>query len=152
MRFCGGFKVYPSEVESCLAQHRAGALSAVIGVPHATWGEAVMAVALLKEGAGVEAAELIAHVTERKGVVRAPKVVEFVSALPLTPPGRTKPYQHHQIWSARPRRCCGRQAGGRRADITSRWVPPVHPAIPSYASSRWQLLTIGAVDAGNALT
>jgi fatty-acyl-CoA synthase len=73
MRFCGGFKVYPNEVESCLAQHRAGALSAVIGVPHAPWGEAVMAVALLKEGAGVEAAELIAHVTERKGWCRHPR-------------------------------------------------------------------------------
>lgn len=32
----------------------------------------------------VDTAELIAFVTERKGVVQAPKLVEFVDALPLT--------------------------------------------------------------------
>ena len=84
MVISGGFNVYSSEVESCLAQHPAVALSAVIGVPHPKWGEAVMAVVVLKAGARVEAAELIAFVTERKGVVQAPKRVEFVDALPLT--------------------------------------------------------------------
>jgi fatty-acyl-CoA synthase len=84
MVISGGFNVYSSEVESCLAQHPAVALSAVIGVPHPKWGEAVMAVVVLQEGARVDAAELVAHVTARKGVVQAPKVVEFVEALPLT--------------------------------------------------------------------
>ncbi|MGR4871633.1 hypothetical protein ACIPRI_22535 [Variovorax sp. LARHSF232] len=60
------------------------ALAAVIGVPHEKWGEAVMAVVVVKEGACVDAAELIAFVTDRKGVVQAPKAVEFVNALPLT--------------------------------------------------------------------
>ncbi|MGJ7524937.1 AMP-binding protein [Variovorax sp. GB1P17] len=84
MIISGGFNVYSSEVESCLAQHPAIALSAVIGVPHEKWGEAVMAVVVLKDGAQVEAAELIAFVTDRKGVVQAPKVVVFADALPLT--------------------------------------------------------------------
>jgi fatty-acyl-CoA synthase len=43
-----------------------------------------MAVVVRKEGARVDAAELVAHVTARKGVVQAPKMVEFVDALPLT--------------------------------------------------------------------
>ncbi len=85
MIISGGFNVYSSEVESCLAQHPGVALSAVIGVPHEKWGEAVMAVVVRKkEGAPVEAAELIAFVTERKGVVQAPKLVAFVDMLPLT--------------------------------------------------------------------
>ncbi len=84
MIISGGFNVYSSEVESCLAQHPAVALSAVIGVPHEKWGEAVMAVVVVKEGARVDAAELIAFVIARKGVVQAPKAVEFVDALPLT--------------------------------------------------------------------
>ncbi|HSW18553.1 MAG TPA: AMP-binding protein [Ramlibacter sp.] len=84
MIISGGFNVYSSEVESCLAQHPGVALSAVIGVPHEKWGEAVMAVVVAKEGARIEAAELIAFVTARKGVVQAPKVVSFVDALPLT--------------------------------------------------------------------
>ncbi|RZL94018.1 MAG: acyl-CoA synthetase [Variovorax sp.] len=84
MIITGGFNVYSSEVENCLAQHPAVALSAVIGVPHEKWGEAVMAVVVVKDGAQVDADELIAFVTARKGVVQAPKVVEFVAALPLT--------------------------------------------------------------------
>ncbi|MEJ8847571.1 AMP-binding protein [Variovorax rhizosphaerae] len=84
MIISGGFNVYSSEVENCLALHPAVALSAVIGVPHEKWGEAVMAVVVLKEGARVPAEELVAFVTERKGVVQAPKMVEFVAALPLT--------------------------------------------------------------------
>ncbi|QFZ84042.1 AMP-binding protein [Variovorax paradoxus] len=85
MIISGGFNVYSSEVESCLAQHPGVALSAVIGVPHEKWGEAVMAVVVRKkEGAPVDAAELIAFVTERKGVVQAPKLVTFVDTLPLT--------------------------------------------------------------------
>lgn len=84
MIITGGFNVYSSEVENCLAQHPAVALSAVIGVPHEKWGEAVMAVVVKKDGARVEVDDLIAFVTERKGVVQAPKAVEFVEALPLT--------------------------------------------------------------------
>ncbi|MDM0021154.1 AMP-binding protein [Variovorax saccharolyticus] len=84
MIISGGFNVYSSEVENCLAQHPAVALSAVIGVPHDKWGEAVMAVVVLKEGAAAGADELVAFVSARKGVVNAPKVVEFVPALPLT--------------------------------------------------------------------
>ncbi|HYP85825.1 AMP-binding protein [Variovorax sp.] len=85
MIISGGFNVYSSEVEGCLAQHPGVALSAVIGVPHAKWGEAVMAVVVAKPGAALSADELIAFVTQRKGVVQAPKFVELVDSLPLTP-------------------------------------------------------------------
>jgi fatty-acyl-CoA synthase len=43
MIISGGFNVYSSEVENCLALHPAVAASAVIGVPHDKWGEAVTA-------------------------------------------------------------------------------------------------------------
>ncbi|MDM0015267.1 AMP-binding protein [Variovorax sp. J22P168] len=85
MIISGGFNVYSSEVEGCLAQHPGVALSAVIGVPHAKWGEAVMAVVVPKPGTTLSAEELIAFVSQRKGVVQAPKFVEIVDSLPLTP-------------------------------------------------------------------
>jgi fatty-acyl-CoA synthase len=84
----GGFNVYPREVEDVLASHPAVAMAAVIGVPDPRWGEAVKAVVVLKEGARVEAAELIDLVRERKGSVMAPKLVEFAESLPLTPLGK----------------------------------------------------------------
>ena len=80
----GGFNVYPKEVEDVLESHPAVAMSAVIGVPDPKWGEAVTAFVVVKGGAGVSAAELIALVKQKKGPVYAPKAVHLVEALPLT--------------------------------------------------------------------
>ncbi len=59
-------------------------MSAVIGVPHAKWGEAVTALVVLKPDASVTEQALIDYVTERKGVVCAPKSVSFETELPHT--------------------------------------------------------------------
>jgi fatty-acyl-CoA synthase len=88
MVISGGFNIFTREVEDCLAQHPAVATAAVIGVPHARWGEAVTAFVVLRPGASVDAEELIALVRDRKGAVQAPKTLEFVSALPLTAVGK----------------------------------------------------------------
>lgn len=88
MIISGGFNVYPSEVENCLAQHMAIARSAVIGVPDAKWGEAVTAVVVARPGIAVTKEEVIAHVVQHKGVVNAPKQVIFVDELPLTALGK----------------------------------------------------------------
>lgn len=84
----GGFNVYPREIEDCLAQHPSVAMSAVIGVPDEKWGEAVKAVIVLKAGAEPDAAALTAAVRAAKGVHYAPKLIEFVNALPMTAVGK----------------------------------------------------------------
>ena len=84
----GGFNVFPREVEDVLTAHPAVAAAGVVGVPDDTWGEAVKAVVVLRPGAHVDAAELIARVREAKGPVHAPKSVDFVDALPLTGLGK----------------------------------------------------------------
>jgi len=88
MIISGGFNVYPSEVENCLAQHPDVAVSAVIGVPDDKWGEAVTAIVVRKPGATVSQAEIIAFVTQKKGVVNAPKTVVFEDEIPLTALGK----------------------------------------------------------------
>ncbi|RYF49943.1 MAG: acyl-CoA synthetase, partial [Comamonadaceae bacterium] len=88
MIISGGFNVYPSEVENCLAQHPAVATSAVIGVPHDKWGEAVTAIVVLREDAHATEAEIIEYVVAHKGVVNAPKAVIFEAELPLTALGK----------------------------------------------------------------
>lgn len=85
----GGSNVYPREVEDVLTAHAAVASAAVIGVPHAIWGEAVAAFVVLREGAKAEAADLIAYVRERKGPLIAPKQIIFADVLPTTPFGKT---------------------------------------------------------------
>jgi fatty-acyl-CoA synthase len=84
----GGFNVFPREIEDVLATHPAVSASAVIGVPDPTWGEAVKAVIALRPGSPATAAELTALVRERKGPHHAPKSVDFVDAIPLTPVGK----------------------------------------------------------------
>jgi fatty-acyl-CoA synthase len=84
----GGFNVYAREVEDVLVEQPGVRQAAVIGVPDAKWGEAVKAVVVREPGAAISAEQLIAAVRERKGAVQAPKTVEFVDALPLSPLGK----------------------------------------------------------------
>jgi long-chain acyl-CoA synthetase len=78
----GGFKVYPREVEEVLFQHPAVADAAAVGVPDPNLGEVIWAYVVKKPGATVTAEELIAFVRERVAHYKAPRVVEFRTALP----------------------------------------------------------------------
>jgi fatty-acyl-CoA synthase len=84
----GGFNVYPREIEDIMGEHAAVSQVAVIGVPHEKWGEAVKAFVVLKPGMEASEADLVAPVAERKGSFQAPKVVEFIEAIPQTPVGK----------------------------------------------------------------
>lgn len=84
----GGFNVYPREIEDILAAHPAVAQVAVIGVPHAKWGEAVKAFVVLRAGQSVEPQVLIDSVAQRKGSFQAPKFIEFIDSIPQTAVGK----------------------------------------------------------------
>jgi fatty-acyl-CoA synthase len=84
----GGFNVYPREVEDVIATHPSVAAVGVIGVPDETWGEAVKAVVVLREGKTLDLDELMALVKEHKGSHHAPKSVDIVDSLPLSPLGK----------------------------------------------------------------
>ena len=84
----GGFKVYPADVEACLARHRAVEECAVFGVPDAKWGEAVNAAVVLRAGHEATAEQLIAWVKAELGSVKAPKHIWFVETLPRNAAGK----------------------------------------------------------------
>ena len=82
----GGFNVYPKEIELILDDLEGVAESAVIGVPHPDFGEAVVAVVI---GAGEETA-LIAQCREKLAGFKAPKRVFFVEDLPRNAMGKVQ--------------------------------------------------------------
>jgi fatty-acyl-CoA synthase len=88
MIITGGFNVYPKEIEDLLSSHPSVARVAVIGVPDPKWGEAIKAIVVPREGASVDGNALIELVRARKGPVKAPKSIETVDEIPLTPVGK----------------------------------------------------------------
>src|SRR3546814_20754210 len=85
----GGFNIYPREIEDIIGEHPAASQVAVIGVPHAKWGEAVTALVVLRTGQRADASALITMVAARKGSFQAPQIVEFIEALSQTAVGKT---------------------------------------------------------------
>jgi malonyl-CoA/methylmalonyl-CoA synthetase len=86
----GGYNVYPAEVESVLNEMAGVAESAVIGVPHPDFGEAVVAVAVAKPGAALDAAALVARIKERIANFKVPKQLFVVSELPRNAMGKVQ--------------------------------------------------------------
>ncbi len=82
--------MYPAEVESVLAAHPAVADVAVIGVPDADMGKAVLAVVELRPGAVASADDLIACARRDLSHYKCPRRVEFVAALPREPHGKVR--------------------------------------------------------------
>lgn len=101
----GGFNVFPKEVEDALHAHPAVAVAAVVGVPDEKWGEAVKAVVVLKAGMKASEEELIRICKQKKGSIMAPKSIDFVEGIPLTPLGKPdKKALRETYWKGRKRR------------------------------------------------
>lgn len=84
----GGFNVYPREIEEVLMRHPDVAQVAVIGVPHDTHGEEVLAVVVLRNGDVFEPSAIIEWSQQYLGKHKYPRRVERVDALPLGPSGK----------------------------------------------------------------
>lgn len=88
MIISGGFNIFPREVEDVISTHPSVATVAVVGTPDDKWGEAVTAVIVLRKGATLNVDELIALVKEKKGSHHAPKSVEIMDSIPMSPLGK----------------------------------------------------------------
>ena len=90
MIISGGEKVYPSEVEEVLAGHPDVGEVAVIGVPDAKWGEAVMAVVVARPGREPPAQRLIEHARSKLAGYKCPRSVTFIrdDEMPRTATGK----------------------------------------------------------------
>jgi len=78
----GGFNVYPKEVELEIDALAGVIESAVIGVPHHDFGEAVVAVVVPEKGAVLNEAAIIADLRKRLAAYKVPKRVMVADELP----------------------------------------------------------------------
>jgi fatty-acyl-CoA synthase len=99
MIISGGENVYPAEVESGLMRHPAIAEVAVIGEPDEQWGEAILAVAVLKSGQVLTIEELREFAGEFLARYKLPRRLEIVAALPRNATGKILKYQLRQMFA-----------------------------------------------------
>ncbi|BBZ30549.1 3-[(3aS,4S,7aS)-7a-methyl-1,5-dioxo-octahydro-1H- inden-4-yl]propanoyl:CoA ligase [Mycolicibacterium madagascariense] len=88
MYICGGFNVYPAEIEQVLARLDGVADSAVIGVPDERLGEVGKAFVVTRAGARLDEASVIAYTREHLANFKTPRSVAFVDVLPRNPGGK----------------------------------------------------------------
>jgi malonyl-CoA/methylmalonyl-CoA synthetase len=86
----GGYNVYPKEIELALDALPGVAESAVIGVPHPDFGEAVAAVVVPKEGSKLDPAALIAEMKKNFANYKVPKQIHLVGELPRNAMGKVQ--------------------------------------------------------------
>ena len=85
MVITGGFNVFSAEVEAAITELPQVRSAAVFGIPDEKWGEQVHAAVIAD---GISADAIISHAKERLGGVKAPKSIEFLEEIPITPNGK----------------------------------------------------------------
>ena len=86
----GGYNVYPAEIEGYVNDLPGVAESAVIGVPHPDFGEAVVAVVVRKPGAALEGAAVTTALKAQIANFKVPKQVYVVDELPRNTMGKVQ--------------------------------------------------------------
>jgi acyl-CoA synthetase (AMP-forming)/AMP-acid ligase II len=88
MYICGGFNVYPAEVEQALMRLDGVADVAVIGVPDERLGEVGKAFVVRRAGADLDEQAVIAYSREHVANFKTPRSVVFCESLPRNPGGK----------------------------------------------------------------
>jgi malonyl-CoA/methylmalonyl-CoA synthetase len=86
----GGFNVYPKEIESEIDAMPGVIETAVIGVPHADFGEGVTAVVVCNKGTDISEAKVLGALDGRLAKFKMPKRVLFVDELPRNAMGKVQ--------------------------------------------------------------
>lgn len=86
----GGFNVYPKEVETEIDQIPGIVESAVVGLPHADFGEGVTAVVVCEKGSQLDERSVLASIEGRLAKFKQPKRILFVDELPRNTMGKVQ--------------------------------------------------------------
>ena len=87
----GGYRIGPAEIEDCLLTHPAVQLAGVVGKPDPIRGSVVAAFIQLAHGFDASdelAAEIAAHVKTKLAAYEFPRIVRFITDMPMTTTGK----------------------------------------------------------------
>jgi fatty-acyl-CoA synthase len=88
MYISGGSNVYPREIEEKMLKHEAVAEIAILGMPDRVWGEVGVAVCVLRPGATLTEAALLAWLEGQVTRYKLPRQVHFWDELPKSAYGK----------------------------------------------------------------
>lgn len=86
----GGYNVYPKEIEGVLDEHPGVQESAVVGVPHPDFGEAVLAVVVARPGHELDPVAMQAALKSQIANYKVPKKIHVVDELPRNAMGKVQ--------------------------------------------------------------
>ncbi|BCH29878.1 fatty-acid--CoA ligase [Mesorhizobium sp. L-8-10] len=84
----GGYNIFPTEIENCIAEHPAVSEVAVFGVPDPKWGDRIVAVISLSPGGATDSDEIREYCRGKIANFKIPKQVHIWDKLPKGPTGK----------------------------------------------------------------
>ena len=86
----GGYNIYPKELELIIDEIDGVKESAVIGLPHADFGECIVAVIVKKDGADLHKEDIVKELESKVARFKQPRHVFFVDELPRNTMGKVQ--------------------------------------------------------------
>ncbi len=97
MLICGGFNVYPAEIEEYLFTHPKVQNVSVIGVPDVVFGEVAVAYVIPREGETIDPQEIVDYCVGEIANFKVPRYVEIVDAFPMTQSGKVQKFKLRDV-------------------------------------------------------
>ena len=97
MLICGGFNVYPAEIEEYLFTHPKVQNVSVIGVADDVFGEVAAAYIIPREGQTIDPQEIVDFCVGEIANFKVPRYVEVVAEFPMTQSGKIQKFKLREI-------------------------------------------------------
>jgi len=97
MLICGGFNVYPAEIEEYLFTHSNVQNVSVIGMPDNVMGEVAVAYLIPREGASIDPQEIVDYCVGEIANFKVPRYVQIVDEFPMTQSGKIQKFRLREI-------------------------------------------------------
>lgn len=100
MLICGGFNVYPAEIEEYLFTHPKVQNASVIGMPDNVMGEVAVAYIIPRAEARIDPQEIVDYCVGEIANFKVPRYVQIVDEFPMTQSGKIQKFRLRELGNA----------------------------------------------------